>query len=77
MCCQVLGFLSTSALSRSAHPQTSGNYGLSDIKMALEWVKQNIAAFGGDPDAVTVLGYRAGATLVTALTSSSSAKGIF
>ena len=40
-------------------------------------MKQNIAAFGGDPDAVTVLGYRAGATLVTALTSSSSAKGIF
>lgn len=43
--------------------------------MALEWVKLNIAAFGGDPNAVTVLGYRAGATLVTALASSPSSKG--
>ncbi|XP_034247007.1 neurotactin isoform X3 [Thrips palmi] len=72
----VLGFLSTKSLSRSAYPQTSGNYGLSDIKMALEWVKLNIAAFGGDPNAVTVLGYRAGATLVTALASSPSSKGL-
>ncbi|KAK3924962.1 Neurotactin [Frankliniella fusca] len=72
----VLGFLSTSALTKSAYPPTSGNYGLSDIKLALEWVKLNIEAFGGDPNSVTVLGYRAGATLVTALTSSPAAKGL-
>ena len=72
----VLGFLSANVLTRSVHPPTSGNYGLTDIKMALEWVKQNIEAFGGDPNSVTVLGFRAGATLVTALTSSPSAKGL-
>ncbi|XP_052126201.1 neurotactin isoform X2 [Frankliniella occidentalis] len=72
----VLGFLTTNALTKSTYPPTSGNYGLSDIKLALEWVKQNIEAFGGDPKSVTVLGYRAGATLVTALTSSPAAKGL-
>lgn len=72
-----LGFLSLEALSDSTHPPTSGNYGLSDIVQALKWVQLNIVHFGGDPNAVTLFGHRAGATLVTALAYSSVAKGLF
>ncbi|KAK9508670.1 hypothetical protein O3M35_006173 [Rhynocoris fuscipes] len=64
-----LGFLAARPLSDAVYPRTSGNYGLADIVQALLWVQLNIVHFGGDPKAVTVLGYRAGATLVTALTA--------
>lgn len=56
---------------------SSGNYGLSDILVALKWVQTNIAHFGGDPAQVTLVGHRAGATLVTALVASPAAKGLF
>nr|CAD7395205.1 unnamed protein product [Timema poppensis] len=72
-----LGFLATEYLTRSVKPQTSGNYGLSDILTALKWIKLNIEHFNGDKNAVTVFGHRAGGTLVTALTSSKMAKGLF
>nr|CAD7576276.1 unnamed protein product [Timema californicum] len=72
-----LGFLATEYLTRSVKPQTSGNYGLSDILTALKWIKLNIENFNGDKNAVTVFGHRAGGTLVTALTSSKMAKGLF
>lgn len=65
------------AISKSVHPPTSGNYGLSDIIRALEWVQLNIQHFGGDAKAVTLFGHRAGATLVTALASSEHAKNLF
>lgn len=45
--------------------------------VALQWVKTNIGHFGGDPDQVTVLGHRAGATLATVLSVSPVAKGLF
>ncbi|XP_073997265.1 neurotactin isoform X2 [Rhodnius prolixus] len=64
-----LGFLAARPLSDSVYPRTSGNYGLADVVQALLWVQLNIVHFGGDPKSVTVLGYRAGATLVTALTA--------
>lgn len=52
-----------------------GNQGLKDIIAALEWVKENIASFGGDPDNVTIFGVSAGAALTHGLLMSPRAKG--
>jgi neuroligin len=52
-----------------------GNLGLRDILAALQWVRRNVAAFGGDPNRVTVLGHDTGAALVNLLLISSAAKG--
>ncbi|XP_024940752.1 neurotactin isoform X2 [Cephus cinctus] len=73
----VFGFLAVEPLSRSTHPPTSGNYGLSDIIAALEWVQLNIDHFGGDKKSVTLWGHRAGGTLVTTLVGARKAKGLF
>ena len=63
----VLGFLSIDALTEKERPPTSGNYGLTDVIQALNWVQLNIRNFGGDPDRVTLLGYKAGASMVLTL----------
>ncbi|MDZ7824863.1 MAG: carboxylesterase family protein [Gammaproteobacteria bacterium] len=55
----------------------SGNYGTLDLIRALEWVRDNIRAFGGDPEAVTVFGESAGATNVASLVVSPLARGLF
>lgn len=70
----VFGFLSLESLSNTS--RTSGNYALSDIIVALEWIQINIDKFGGDPTSVTLFGHRTGATLVTALTSSAKANKV-
>jgi carboxylesterase type B len=57
--------------------ETNGNYGLADQTTALEWVRQNIKDFGGDPDRVTIFGQSAGAGSVRALLASSKARGYF
>lgn len=73
----VFGFLALKDLSQSVHPPTSGNYALGDIVTALKWISLNIMHFGGDPKSVTLVGYRAGATLVTALASSNKTRNLY
>jgi para-nitrobenzyl esterase len=70
------GFLAHPELSRESG-RGSGNYGLQDIIAALLWVKENIAQFGGDPTCVTIFGQSAGATVVSMLSASPAAKGLF
>ncbi|XP_057660351.1 neurotactin [Diorhabda carinulata] len=72
-----LGFLGLEILSESDRSRTSGNYGLSDIVLSLKWVQLNIEHFGGNKDSVTILGHKAGATLVTALTAMHGASKYF
>ncbi|MDB5088550.1 MAG: para-nitrobenzyl esterase, partial [Mucilaginibacter sp.] len=55
----------------------SGNNGLLDCVMALKWIKQNIASFGGDPNRVTIMGESAGAKLISAVLVSPKSKGLF
>lgn len=71
------GFLALDILSSSRYPPTSGNYGLSDLLAALQWIHLNIKHFGGDPESVTLLGHRAGATLTAALTTVSQAQKLY
>ncbi|KAJ6636695.1 Neurotactin [Pseudolycoriella hygida] len=73
----VFGFLALDVLSKSTHPPTSGNYGLSDILAVLKWVNLNIHHFGGNPSQITLFGHRAGATIVSALVTSPQAKNLF
>ncbi len=72
-----LGFLALPELSKESGRGISGNYGLMDQILALKWIKQNIAAFGGDPDKVTIIGESAGAISVSMLCASPEAKGLF
>jgi para-nitrobenzyl esterase len=72
-----LGFLAHPELSAESDHKVSGNYGMLDALAALRWVQQNIAAFGGDPDNVTVFGESAGANMIATLVGSPAAKGLF
>jgi para-nitrobenzyl esterase len=70
------GFLAHPELSRESG-KGSGAYGLLDMIAGLEWVKQNIARFGGDPSKVTIFGHSAGGMAVNMLAASPVAKGLF
>jgi para-nitrobenzyl esterase len=73
----VLGFLAHPELTKESDRNASGNYGLLDQVAALEWVKRNIAAFGGDPGNVTIAGQSAGSRSAHCLMASPLAKGLF
>ena len=73
-----LGFFDHPGLAAERDPgEAAGNYGVMDQIAALEWVRDNISAFGGDPRAVTIFGESAGGAAVTQLMIAPSARGLF
>ncbi|WP_284331750.1 carboxylesterase/lipase family protein [Dyella flagellata] len=72
----VFGFLALPALAAESPQHATGNYGLLDQNAALRWVQRNIAAFGGDPDQVTIGGESAGSMSVSAQMASPLSKGL-
>jgi para-nitrobenzyl esterase len=73
----IFGFLAHPALTAESSHHSSGNYALMDMIAALQWVKKNISAFGGDPDRITIAGQSAGSASVNCLLASPPAKGLF
>ena len=73
----ILGFYASPELSAESPDHVSGNQGIRDQIAALHWIRTNIAAFGGDPDRVTIMGNSSGGESVALLVASPLAKGLF
>ena len=73
----VFGFFANPELTAESEHHASGNYGLMDPVAALEWIRDNIGVFGGDPESVTIMGQSAGAMSVHGLIVSPLASGLF
>ena len=73
----IFGFMAHPDLTKESPHHASGNYGLMDQTEALRWIQRNIAAFGGNPDNITIAGESAGSSSVNALVVSPLPRNLF